>query len=93
MLFRSHSVADVGFGSEAHDAVSITSEDADVVNHGSFFYKLSVRAQFGMRINDSQSLVGDFSAVLAEDMFQFVVFWVIFVYDALVVHVVMLVVG
>ena len=80
------SVTDVGLCAVAVNARGVAAEDADVVEHCCLFDKAAVDVQFGVCIDDGESLECYAMAMNKEDVAQRVVLLVVFVYDFLIVH-------
>ena len=85
-LCTNGAMTDVRLSAKALNASSIATEDADVVQHGGFFHKLTVGMQFGMVVHDGKCLVCHFTAVHHENVLQRVFFGIVFVDDGLIVH-------
>ena len=79
-------MTDIWFGTKALDAGCVTTENADVVEHGGFFYKWTVCIQFGVLVNNGECLVCHTATMHHENVFQFVLLGVVFIDDGLVVH-------
>lgn len=80
------SMTDVRLAAETLYAGRIAAHDSDVVQHGSLFNEPSVKFQLRMLTGDGESLVGYGAAVDKEDVAQSIVFGIIFVYDCLIIH-------
>ena len=79
-------MTDVRLAAETLYAGRIAAHDSDVVQHGSLFNEPSVKFQLRMLTGDGESLVGYGAAVDKEDVAQSIVFGIIFVYDCLIIH-------
>ena len=82
-----HAVTQVWCVALTMDARSIAPADADIVEHGGLFDKLTVYAQLGMAVADLQAHIGHLTAMVKQETAKVVVLGVIFLYDCVVIHI------
>ena len=79
-------VTQVGRVSVTMDAWGVTPADANIVEHGGLFDKLTVYAQLWMAVTNLQAHIGHLTAMVKQETAKVVVFRVILLYDCLVIQ-------
>ena len=70
----------------AENARSIYHHDTDIMEHSRFFHKLPICPKFGMRIHNLKRTISHLTRMREENMLQFVLPLVIFIYQNERIH-------
>lgn len=79
-------MTDIWFGTKALDAGCVTTENADVVEHGGFFQELAIHVQFWFLPSNGKRALSHLSAVQKQQVLQLGVVSVVFMDEGKEVH-------
>ena len=81
-----HAVTEVWLVTQTMNARGITPADANIVEHGGLFDKLTVYAQLWMAVTNLQAYIGHLTAMVKQETAKVVVLRVILLYDFIVIQ-------
>ena len=81
-----HAVTEVWLVTQTMNARGVAPADANIVEHGGLFDKLTVYAQLWMAVTNLQAYIGHLTAMVKQETAKVIVLGVILLYDCLVIQ-------